>query len=104
MLYPTTGKKYPPQKLKSIASMIGLIGRSLIRAHKVRKQFTGRHNDPYAQKLDLGWVIIGDVCLGSAHKPSEMSTLKTHMLENGCPSFFTPCDCRFKVKENFTSH
>lgn len=79
-----------------------LIGRNLLRAHKVRKQLNGRHNDPYAQKLDMGWVIIGDVCLGSAHKPTEVSTLKTHVLDNGHPSFLTPCDNRFSVKENFS--
>ncbi|KAI3354716.1 hypothetical protein L3Q82_004500, partial [Scortum barcoo] len=80
-----------------------LIGRNLLlRAHKVRKQLNGRHNDPYAQKLDLGWVIIGDVCLSSAHKPTEVSALKTHVLDNGRPSFLTPCDNRFNVKENFS--
>lgn len=68
----------------------------------MRKQLNGRDNDPYAQKLDLGWVIIGDVCLGSAHKPTEVSALKTHILDNGRPSLLTPCDRRINVKENFT--
>lgn len=54
-----------------------LIGRNLLRAQKVRKLLNSRHNDPYAQKFDLGWVIIGDVCLSSAHKPTEVSALKT---------------------------
>lgn len=72
-----------------------LIGHNLLRAHKVRKQLNGRHND-------LGWVIIGDIWLCSAHKPTELSALKTHVLDNGRPSFFTPCDNHFSVKENFS--
>ncbi|XP_071986245.1 uncharacterized protein [Engystomops pustulosus] len=43
------------------AKLVLLLGRDIIRVHKVRKQINGPHNSPYAQKLDLGWVIIGDV-------------------------------------------
>lgn len=49
-----------------------LLGRDILRVHKVRRQLNGPHNAPYAQKLDLGWVIVGDVCLGNAHKPNEV--------------------------------
>ncbi|XP_055017007.1 uncharacterized protein LOC129411103 [Boleophthalmus pectinirostris] len=83
------------------ADILLLIGRNLLRVHKVRKQICGKHNDPFAQKFDLGWVIIGDVCLGSAHKPREVNTLKTHVLDNGRPSYLTPCNSRFSVKESF---
>ncbi|XP_057694147.1 uncharacterized protein LOC130917078 [Corythoichthys intestinalis] len=46
-------------------------GRDILRVHKVREQINGPDNAPYAQRLDLGWVIIGDVCLGTVHKPSD---------------------------------
>lgn len=85
------------------AQILLLLGRDILRVHKVRRQFNGPHNAPYAQKLDLGWVIIGDVCLGSAHKPNEVSTLKTCVLENGRPSYLTPCESFVRVKENYSA-
>ncbi len=90
----------PP--LDPAADILILIGRNLISAHKVRKQRNGPHNAPYAQLLDLGWVIVGDVCFGGAHKPM-VSTFKTSVLENGRPSFLTPCKNSISSKERFTS-
>ncbi len=90
----------PP--LDPAADILIIIGRNLIRAHKVRKQRNGPHNAPYAQLLDLGWVIVGDVCFGGAHKPM-VSTFKTSVLENGRPSFLTPCKNSISSKERFTS-
>lgn len=40
------------------ADILLLIGWNLLRAHKVRKQLSGRHTDPYAQKLHLVRFII----------------------------------------------
>lgn len=54
-----------------------LLGRDIIRAHNGRERYNGPHDAPYAQKLDLGWVIIGDVCTGGAHQTSTVSTMKT---------------------------
>jgi hypothetical protein len=51
------------------AQILILLGRDLIRVHKVRQQIIGPHNAPFAQRLDLGWVIAGEVCIESAHKP-----------------------------------
>lgn len=90
----------PP--LDPSADILLLIGRSLLRVHKVREQINGRDNAPFAQKLDLGWVIVGDVCLGNTHKPSKVNVLKTHVLDNGRPSYLTPCDSHFSVKEDFS--
>ena len=42
------------------AAILMLLGRDILRVHKVRKQFNGPNNAPYAQQLDLGWVIVGD--------------------------------------------
>ena len=44
------------------APVLLLLGRDLIEIHKVRKHINGPPNKPHAQKLDLGWVIVGDLC------------------------------------------
>lgn len=79
-----------------------LLGRDIIRAHKVRSQVNGPHDAPYAQCLDLGWVIIGDVCLIGAHKPT-VNSFKTSIFENGRPSFLIPCENRIHLMERFTN-
>ncbi len=84
------------------AAILLLLGRDIIRVHKVREQVSGPHNAPYAQRLDLGWVIVGEVCLGNVHKPTTVNTLFTNTLENGRPSLFTPCPNRLLVKERYS--
>ncbi|XP_023805499.1 uncharacterized protein LOC110017230 [Oryzias latipes] len=84
--------------LDSSAAILLLLGRDVLRVHKVRSQINGPHNAPFAQKLDLGWVIVGDVCLGSIHQPSEVTSLKTHILTNGRTTLFPPCENHFNVK------
>jgi hypothetical protein len=41
-----------------------LIGRDIPEIHHVHEQILGDKGKPFAQKLPLGWVIIGEVCLG----------------------------------------
>lgn len=89
----------PP--LDSEADILLLLGRDVLRVHKVREQINGPHDAPFAQRLDLGWVIIGDVCLGGAHRPSQVNTFKTSILENGRPTYLEPCTSKVQVKENF---
>ena len=77
-----------------------LIGRDLINAHIVLEHGIGV---PYAQKLPLGWVLIGDTCLGKAHLPMTPITVdvrKTSVLPNGRPSLFDPCEKTFTVKDD----
>lgn len=88
----------PP--LDSSADILLLLGRDIIRAHKVRRQVNGSNDAPYAQRLDLGWVIIGDVCLSGAHKPA-VNSFKTNILNNGRPSFFAPCENTVHIKEKY---
>ncbi|KAL4009046.1 hypothetical protein ACER0C_002898 [Sarotherodon galilaeus] len=83
------------------APILLLLGRDVIRVHKVREQINGPNNAPYAQKLDLGWVIVGEVCLGKAHSQSEVNVYKTHTLDNGRASYFEPCPNTIHVKENY---
>lgn len=98
--------------LKSLAHLIPdidpqapimlLLGWDIIRVHKVRKQVNGPHNLPFAQKLDLGWVIVGNVCLGSVHRPPTDSAFYTNTTERGHPTLFDPCPNVFCVKEKYS--
>ncbi|XP_069114175.1 uncharacterized protein [Argopecten irradians] len=72
-----------------------LIGRDVIRAHHVLDQRIGPTNTPYAQKLPLGWVVIGETCLGRTHIPELVNVCKTNLLANGRPSLFKPCPNEF---------
>ncbi|XP_034073861.1 uncharacterized protein LOC117547343 [Gymnodraco acuticeps] len=42
------------------AQILLLLGRDVLQVHKVRDQQNGPNEAPYAQRLDLGWVIIGE--------------------------------------------
>ena len=88
--------------LDSSADILLLLGRDIVQVHKVRHQFNGPHNAPFAQKHDLGWVIVGDICLNGAHTPDEVNAFKTCFMENGRPSYLSLCDNLFKVKEDFS--
>ena len=68
-----------------------LIGRDLISAHHVLDQRVGGDGLPFGQKLPLGWVIIGNVCLGRVHQPEIVSAYKTSVLSNGRTSLLIPC-------------
>ncbi|XP_059841308.1 uncharacterized protein LOC132402471 [Hypanus sabinus] len=80
------------------AEILLLLGRDVIQVHKVRQQINGPLNAPFAQRLDLGWVVIGEVCLGDVHKPM-VNTLKTNVLESGRHSIFQPCPSVPCIKE-----
>lgn len=93
-------KHIPP--LDPEAQILLLLGRDVLQVHKVRDQRNGPNNAPYAQRLDLGWVIIGEACLGTAHKTKDASVFSTHILENGRHSHFTPCLNHLTLKEKLT--
>ncbi|KAK3750317.1 hypothetical protein QZH41_010820, partial [Actinostola sp. cb2023] len=59
-----------------------LIGRDVPAIHKVRESRNGPRNAPWAQRLDLGWVVIGNTCLDSAHVPDNISTCPTNILRS----------------------
>ncbi|KAJ8364812.1 hypothetical protein SKAU_G00136430 [Synaphobranchus kaupii] len=85
-------------ELDSEAEILILLGRDVLRVHKVRQQVNGPHNSPFAQRLDLGWVVIGEVCLDSVHKPT-VNSYKTNVLDSGRPSIFKPCPSFMHIKE-----
>lgn len=64
--------------LDNDAQILLLLGHDILRAHKVRQQINGPCDTPFAQRLDLGWVLVSDVCLGKVHKPTE-SALTTDL-------------------------
>ncbi|KAI3369215.1 hypothetical protein L3Q82_007449 [Scortum barcoo] len=80
------------------AQILILLGRDIIRVHKVRQQINGPHNAPFAQRLDLGWVIVGEVCIDRAHKPT-IAAYKTNVLQTRRPSFLMPCQKLIHVKD-----
>lgn len=88
-------------QLNPQAPIIILLGRDIMRIHKVWKQINEPHDSPYAQKLDLGWVIVRNIYLGNVHKPATVSTYYTNTLENGRHSVFEPCPNRYVVKEKW---
>ncbi|RXN35870.1 hypothetical protein ROHU_003454 [Labeo rohita] len=94
----TIASQIPP--LDPSAKILLLLGRDIIEAHKVRSQVNGPNSAPYAQRLDLGWVVIGDVCLSGAHKPT-VNTYKTNILDNGRPTFLRPCENKIHIKDKY---
>ncbi|XP_033759093.1 uncharacterized protein LOC117341342 [Pecten maximus] len=76
-----------------------LIGRDLPEAHQVQRQIVGPRRAPFAQKLSLGWVVIGEVCLGKVHPPSTVKVMKTAII-NSRGSIFQPCDFNLYTKES----
>ena len=85
--------------LDTEASILLLIGRDLPEAHHVLDQRVGPIGSPYAQKLPLGWVVIGETCLGGIHKTDFVNTNKTFLLSNGRSSCFKPCSDQYRVTE-----
>ena len=80
------------------AEILLLVGRDAPPLHKIHESRNGPRNAPWAQRLDLGWVVIGNVCMDGAHKPTEVSSYRTQVLNNGRPSFLLPCSNRLYVK------
>ena len=76
-----------------------LIGRDLPEVHYVKDQIIGPKGTPFAQKLALGWSIIGEVCLGRVHKPEVLNVNKTCVMSDGRGTLFTPCKYNIHVKD-----
>ena len=74
------------------AGILLLLGRDIPEAHHVLDQRTGPRGTPFAQRLGLGWVLVGESCLGKVHKP-DVVAMKTavSVLPTGRPTLFTPC-------------
>ena len=86
-----------------------LIGRDAPKLLKVREFRNGPKGAPWAQKLSLGWTIIGQMCLDLAGGPVHVRACRTSLLaadslemptETGNYEFL-PCPNQFKVKDSF---
>ena len=86
-------------KLRPATDILRLVGRDAPPLHKVHESRNGTSDSPWAQRLDLGWVILGNVCLNGAHKPDSISTYKTHILPNSRPSILEPGPNSFLVSQ-----
>ena len=88
------------QPLDENADILLLIGRDLLLAHHVLDQIVGPTNTaPYAQKVPLGWVVIGDVCLENKHVDESIKSFKTYIHADGRPSLLKPCSNSLRVGE-----
>lgn len=104
---PCVARSYP--HLRDIAGSIPdlddqcdtllLIGRDLLEAHHVLDQRLGPKTTPYAQRLHLGWVIVGEACHNQTHIPEVVNVNKINILGSGRPSLFLPCNSAFNVEE-----
>nr|XP_022329399.1 uncharacterized protein LOC111128201 [Crassostrea virginica] len=81
-----------------------LIGRDLLEAHHIEKQIVGPKDSPFAQKIGLGWVIVGDVCLDKRHPPDfepvEITSFKTSIIQENKVSIFKPCSSNIKITDS----
>lgn len=77
-----------------------LIGRDVVTAYHVLDQRLGEGDLSIGQRLPLGWVIIGQVCMTNLHHTNVINVNKTFVLQNGKPSLFKPCDSKFHITDN----
>ncbi|XP_052704714.1 uncharacterized protein LOC128180620 [Crassostrea angulata] len=68
--------------------------------HHVRDQITGSQGQPFAQRLPLGWVVIGEICIGKVHPPKDVNVNKAHILNDGRCTTFPVCHNNINVKDN----
>lgn len=74
-----------------------LIGRDVPSAHHVLEQKIDKPNLPFAQRLPLGWAVIGECCLGRVHRPQHVVVNKTQILPSGRGTHFTPCSSNLRI-------
>lgn len=87
-----------------MAQILLLLGREVLRLHKVRYQCNRPLDVPFNHRLNLGWVVIGDVFLGHTHKLAFVMTYKTNGLLNGRPSYLSLCANSIHAKEKLSAN
>lgn len=60
----------------------------------------GKDGASYAQQLAFGWVIIGNVCLGSVHNPTDVHTFKTSILPSRRHTVLEACENVIHVEDD----
>lgn len=79
------------------AEIMLLVGRDLPDVHHVKDQIIGP-DGPYAQLLSLGWVVIGETCLGNAHIPPV--NVKKTSIRDGRQSLLPSCSNQYTMKHH----
>ena len=80
------------------ADILLLFGRDMIDAHHIIEQRTGLVGSPFAQRLGLGWVVIGEACLGRVHQPDLVTCNKTFLIGENRASVCPPCQTKLRLK------
>lgn len=86
-------EEIPP--LDQDAEITLLVGRDLLPAHHILDQRLGDSDSPFAHRLHLGWVVIGEVCYGASHSQESLSVCKTYTRTNGRTSLMETCENSF---------
>ena len=86
-------------KLDENCEIMLLIGRDLPEAHHIKDQIIGS-DGPFAQLLNLGWVVIGETCVGSTHIPCI--NVKKTSLREGRHSILPACESKYTIKPHST--
>jgi hypothetical protein len=64
-----------------------LLGRDVIEAHNVFDQVLRPPGTPFAQRIGLGWVVVGELCIGQIHAQDVVNVNKSmysRMAEHLC--------------------
>ncbi|XP_062592880.1 uncharacterized protein LOC134254337 [Saccostrea cucullata] len=85
--------------LDQTAEISLLVGRDLPEVHHVKGQVIGPRQTPFAQELPLGWVIIGEVCLGQFHSSRTIQVSKTFLTKDRRQTILQPCENTLNIKE-----
>lgn len=94
-----TDISYQIPHLNDDAPIALLIGRDMVDVNRVLEQRVGSRNTPFAQRLGLGWVLIGEPCSGGTYRLETVNVNKTQLLVNGRGSIFEPCNNYFNTKD-----
>lgn len=86
-------------KINENAQILLLLGRDIPDVHHVLEQRLGPRGSPYAQRLPLGWVVVGEVCLGSSHLVPNVSVNKIFVGGDGRATLLPPCPSRIHVSD-----
>ncbi|XP_015756454.1 PREDICTED: uncharacterized protein LOC107335914 [Acropora digitifera] len=117
---PETARRFPHLQeifnevspLDETADMHLLIGKDAPELLKVREFRNGPKRTPCAQRLSLGWTIIGQMCLDLAGGPTHALVRRTSLLPGNFinskrrivePQYYelVPCPKQLRVKESF---
>ena len=109
-------KEIPPYDPQAKVEI--LIGRDTPELLKVRESRNGPKGTPWAQRLDLGWTISGQMCLDRVGGPIHISVRRTaveypdqlsalpwdsrSIQRSSTKHEVVPCPYHFKVKEKYT--